>query len=60
MGGQTFFYTRGGDKHFLYIVGDKHFFMIMIMIENVSEANIISSKARQSPAGARISGPVRP
>ena len=41
-------------------MGDKHFLMIKIMIENVSEVNILSSEARKPPAGARISGLVGP
>ena len=34
--------------------------MIMMMIEYVSEANILSSEARMLPAGAKIFGPVGP
>ena len=59
-----------GDKQFVCPPGtnishtqlgrDKHFHMIKIMIENVSEANILSSEARKPPEGARISGPVGP
>ena len=65
-----FIHTMGGrGKHFIYTGGkivfihgevDKHCFMIMIMIGNVSKANILSSEARKPPAGARISGPVGP
>ena len=48
-----------GDKHFSTLGGgDKYFSMIMMMIEYVSEVNILSSEARKPPAGARISGPV--
>ena len=49
-----------GDKQFVCPPGDKHFSIIMMMIKNVSEANILSSEARKPPAGARISGPVGP
>ena len=65
-GGQTFF-THSINNFYLqrvqmslYKGGNKHYFMIMIIIENVSEANILSSEARKPPAGARISGPVGP
>ena len=60
-GGQTNCLSPG-DKHFSHTArgGNKHFLMMKIMIENVSEANILSSKARKLPAGARISGPVGP
>ena len=43
-----------------WVGGDKHFLMIKILIENVSEANILSSEASKPAAGARISGPVGP
>ena len=57
-GGRHTFYIYRGYNFFIQGEVDKHFFMIMIM--NVSEANILSSEARKPPAGARISGPVGP
>ena len=57
---------EGGDKQivcprgtniFLYMGGTNIFLMMMIIVENVSGANIPSSKARKPPAGARILGP---
>ena len=68
-GGQTFLTHRWGgqtnclspgDKHFLYMGGTNIFLMMMIIVENVSGANIASSEARKPPAGARISGPWGP
>ena len=61
--GDKQFVCPPGDKHFSHTAkggGDKHFSIIMMMIEDVSEANILSSEARKPPAGARISGPVGP
>ena len=50
-GGQTICLSPG-DKHFSHTAwgGDKHFSIIMMMIKNVSEANILSTKARKPPA----------
>ena len=59
-GGQAFFYAGGKGQTFSMHSGGQIFFMIMIIIENVSEANILSSEARKPPAGARIYGPVGP
>ena len=72
-GEKHFSHTAGGGTNNLFVPrgtnisliqlkgeGDKHFSIIMMMIENVSEANILSSEARKPPAGARISGPVGP
>ena len=47
-GGQTFFYKLGGANIFL---------IIMIIVENVSGASIMSSKARKQPAGSRMMCP---
>ena len=62
-GGTKILFAPGGQKISLTHQrggGDKHFSIIMMMIENVSEANILSSEARKLPAGAKISRPVGP
>ena len=56
--GQTFLTHRGGGQTFFFIHrGTNIFLMMMIIVENVSGANIPSSEARKPPAGTRILGP---
>ena len=49
--GKHFLYLREGDKHLLYIGGINIFLMMMIIVDNVSGANILSSEVRKPPAG---------
>ena len=48
---------QGGTNIFYKLGGANIFLIIMIIVENVSGASIMSSEARKPPAGARILGP---
>ena len=50
-GGTNNFYTQGGTNIYYTQGGIENFLMMMIIVENVSRANILSSEVRKPPAG---------
>ena len=51
---------QGGTNIFYKLGGANIFLIIMIIVENVSGASIMSSKARKQPAGSRMMCPEGP